>query len=348
MSIMMYKSQFISRVFAKKVRQALNEIGQDDVRFEAGWFEPTIDNYQVVFNVPISVQSSVPIIVSEYQYGEESDAKRDIEIDNFAHALVILSKARKHLCKFQRQLTRSAIAKIEEARGNGLDLQLEKMAFYPFYASEISTYSWKELVEDVTADMHVRHIDHTLRSCVSSYEVKDDDEIEQELAELCEQYVDLQKDAAELEAMNADLMIDTVTLDIMQAEGLDKVAVLRELLASELGNITIRKDVNSVLEISMHRGRASVLLTTPNFVWNGKEMWFTDGKGLGVMISNDINFSELAVGKTVASHVDHPAFKSRPISGIGRKGHLIDFELDRANVFDAYAGTIRIQDEMAA
>tara|TARA_R110002124_G_scaffold274840_1_gene444889 strand:+ start:19291 stop:20463 length:1173 start_codon:yes stop_codon:yes gene_type:complete len=348
MNSIKYKSQFIARDFAVRVRQVLKRIGQSDVRFEPNWLDLAFDNHQVVFNVPISVQSSVPIIVLEYSYDEESDEKRDIEIDNFAHALVILSKARKHLCKFQRQLIRSAIAKIEEARGNGLDLQLEKMAFCPFSASEISTYSWKELVEDVTADMHVRHIDYTLRSCVSSFEVKDDDEIGQELAELCEQHVELQKVAAEFEAMNADLVLDTITLDIMEAERLDKVSILRELLVSESGSITIRKDEDSALAISMDRGHVSIFLTTSNFVWNGKEMWFTDKKGVGMMISRNIDFSDLAVGKTLASHVDHPAFKSRPISGNGRAGHLIDFELDRANVFDAYAGTIRIQNNLAA
>ncbi len=348
MSIIENKSQFMARRFAVVVRQVLNKIGHSDIRFEASWLNTEFDNGRIVFTVPINAQFSVPLIVSEKPEHEWSDYQRKAFAGYVAHALVNLSKASKRLAKHQRQLTNSAIAIIEEARDNGLDLQLEKMAFYPIPAFHISQCSWKEVDDNATRVMFVSHTDDTLRPSVFPYRVNNDRDIGRALQAICENQGELEKMSADLDAMNADLIVDTITLDIMRAEGLEPVEVLRELLASEKGTLTFRNDERSVLAISLDQGRASVLLTTSNAVWNGKVLWLTDEAGMAIMTAGNSSFDDLAIGKTLASHVDYPAFTSRPISGVGRSGYLIDFELDGANLFDAYTGTFRLRNELAA
>ncbi len=348
MSIIENKSQFMARRFAVVVRQVLNEIGHSDIRFEARWLHTEFDNDKIVFIVPINTQFSVPLIVSEKPEHEWHDCQRKEFAGYVAHALVNLSKASKRLTKYQRQLTISAIANIQKARDKGLELQFEKMAFNPITASHISGCSWQEAEANVIGVMFVSHTNDTLRPSISPYRVNDDRDIGRALEALCEKQGELEKISADLDAMNADLIVDTITLDIMRAEGLEPVEVLRELLASEKGTLTFRNDERSVLAISMDQGRASVLLITSNAVWNGKVLWLTDESGMAIMTAGNSSFDDLAIGKTLASHVDYPAFTSRPISGVGRSGYYIDFELDGANLFDAYTGTFRLRNELAA
>lgn len=158
----------------------------------------------------------------------------------------------------------------------------------------------------------------------------------------------LQVQASKLEKWNADLVLDTITLDILEAEGLDPVAVLKKVMQSEYGSAEFKTASGAELGVATNAGFAYVVLAARDIVWSGREAWLVDD-GTPIMVTGDDSAKlDLAPGKTLAGHVKHPAFVSRPIAGFGKEPHLIDFDCDGAVLFDTHSATLRTMDKMAA
>lgn len=324
--------QFATRVFINQIRAALAAAGRHDVRVERRWIEKDDSGRSFVLRVPVGADAVVPLRSRNEAEDVDIAAGRGGHAADFAKALINLKAGEKMLVEYASDMRRSAIAAIEAARADGLDIQLETVGFRPVSASHLTGNDWQEAVDHVLAAVTVRHLGQLLRQEATTFWVEEAADVSAEIGKVIAEQRALQKRVAELEAAGADLVTDQITLDILAAHGLEAGEVLIGMRDMPSATVTVQHEGQELtLNLMNHQGAISIFMAMREAVWNGSYLWL-----LGDEEAKD---HKHLVGKSLGNLVRHPVFASRTVAEVNRS-HVdhIHFDLSDKSLFDADSG----------
>jgi hypothetical protein len=267
---------------------------------------------------------------------DETDiaAERGRDAAFFAKALINLDAAENMLIEYASEIRRAAVAAVEAARANGLDIQLEKVGFRPVSAWQLTGGNWKQAAYHVMAAVTVRHTSAYLRQETTTFWVEEPGDVAKQMDDLVKEQRFRQIRVAQLEAVGADFLVDQITLDILEAHGLVAKEVLAGVTNIHSTALTVHHEGQDVrLSLINHLGKVTISMATEDAVWNGEYLWF-----LG---DEEMKDHKHLIGKSLGHLLRHPAFASRLVADVVRSNvDLVIFEPSRRLFFDADSGRI--------
>lgn len=177
----------IPRSFIMEVQGRLRTIPADGVTLRSEWCRLSADDDNFTFNVPVSADLVLPLR-ARYDFdltGREAELPQ--EIDDFARALVNISRGRDKLIGYAKSVRDGAIREIEKVRAGGVDLRFERVSFKPTLAHFLGQDDLAEALSFVMAQVHLSVLQPDFRRETMCVLVEDAEDISDDIRPFAEE-----------------------------------------------------------------------------------------------------------------------------------------------------------------
>ncbi|MBX7489753.1 hypothetical protein K3177_14690 [Qipengyuania sp. GH25] len=328
------------REFVDMVRRELDEQGYGHIMLRPTWLKGNGALDPFLLEIPISPELVVSLRSRDIEDRETPPAIWDREAKAFAAAMITLDKGQRKLISYADEMRVAAVAEVEQARTNGLDIRLVGIGFKPIYAQVLDRMDREEALDRIVAEVKLEVTSFTLEREVERFTVEEPEDVADEIQDYVDDQRERQKREDELHRCRADLEISDIGIDVLRLAGRRPEEILAELYSR--GSQDIVLDDVTRIGLRQDAGYVEVSLETQELYWNGKVLWLRKP----MTVESGGTSTPTPLSQLITDQI----FASRPVAQINNLGDgKTAYSFDETRfLFDAAEMRIRNKAKVAA